>query len=268
MRGKEGGRRIGSWWLRRAADGFRFELPSQATGNLWRGCMLDGTLWMAKANHIVGVRRLPGPPAGEEVYRIRLPSHDIDFGETACDPERGLVYVTEGSHGGMWEVLPDGRNPRRYDVGGVVLLPKRRFDGRVVLTDTASVLVFAPEQGRVVERVAAGLAVFGFDVCSTDGQVAVADTSGRLRVFEVDRSGRYRFAWGTSLFAPRRVAYARDCSRLAVTSADDQRVFMIDVAARRVVDVLHLGPALREVAATGAREFSIADVCSITTYRW
>ena len=264
-----GGRRVPSWWLRRRDGGFQFELPSDASGNLWRGCVLDGTIWMARANYIVGAKRLPdGGPTHEEVYRVRLPSSDIDFGETACDPQRGRVYVTECTNGGMWEATPDGRETRRYEVGGVWLLPKRRFDGRLVITNTATLMVFAPGEGRVTERIPAGLVDFGFDVCDVDGTVAVADTTGRLRVFEIDDTGHYRFAWGLSLFAPRRVAYSRDCSRIAVTSGDDHRVFIVDASGHRILDVFRAGPALREVAPTAPREFSVADSCSITTYRW
>jgi hypothetical protein len=269
MRGRRGERRVGSWWLRRKDGGFQFELPSAATGNLWRGCVLDETIWMARANRIVGVKRLPeGGPLHEEKYDLRLPSRDIDFGETACDPDRGSIYVTEGTGGGMWEVPLDGRGVRRYTLGGISLLPERRFDGRMVVVNTASLIVFDPDEGRVLERVPSGLVSLGFDICSTDGAVAVPDMMGRLRVFEIDGEGHYRFAWGVSLFAPRRVAYSRDCSRMAVTSADDRRVFIVDASARRVVDVFHAGAALREVAATGPREFSVADVCSMTTYRW
>jgi len=269
MRGHSGGRRVGSWWMRRRDGAFEFELPSDASGNLWRGCMLDGTLWMARANYVVGAKRLPdGGPQHEEVYRVRVPSSDMDFGETACDPDRDRLYVTEALQGGMWEMGADGGNPRRHQIGGVVLLPKRRFDGRLVLTNTASLMVYAPGEDRVIERVAAGFAVVGFDVCAADGTVAVADTFGRMRVFAIDAAGHYRFAWGVPLFAPRRLAYSRDCSRIAVTSADDHRVSIIDAADHRVVEVLEAGPALREVAPTGPREFSIADVCSMTTYRW
>jgi hypothetical protein len=269
MRGRSGERRVGSWWLRRQDGGFQFELPSEATGNLWRGCVLDETIWMARANRIVGVKRLPEDgPLHEETYDLRLPSRDIDFGETACDADRGCIYVTEGTGGGMWEVPLDGRGVRRFALGGISLLPKRRFDGRLVVVNTASLIVFDPDEGRLLERVPAGFVNLGFDVCDTDGTVAIPDMMGRLRVFEMDGEGHYRFAWGVSLFAPRRVAYSRDCARIAVTSADDRRVFLVDASARRVVDVFRAGGALREVASTGPREFSVADVCSMTTYRW
>jgi hypothetical protein len=269
MRGRSGGRRAGSWWLRRRDGVFEFESPSDATGNLWRGCVLDGTIWMARANYLVGTTRHgPGAATHEEVQRVRLPSSDVDFGETACDPDRGRVYVTEGLLGGIWEFAPGGGEPRRHEIGGVVLLPKRRFDGRVVLTNTALLMVFSPADDRVIENLPAGLAIIGFDMCPTDGTVAAADATGRLRVFEINDVGRYEFVWGTTLFAPRRVAYSRNCSRIAVTSADDRRVYIIDALEHRVVDIFDAGPALREVAATGPREFSITDVCSMTSYRW
>jgi len=269
MRGHSGGRRVGSWWLRRKDGHFAFERTAAVSGNLWRGCMLDGTTWMARANHIVGTKRLPETgPTYEAVYQLQVPSNDMDFGSTACDPDRGLVYATEVVNGGLWEMRPDGGDMRRYQLGGIWMFPKRRFDGQLVVESTAKLMVFAPAEGRVIERVPAGLGNGGFDICNRDGTVAVADMSGRLRVFQLDGAGHYRFEWGVALFSPRRVAYSRDCSRIAVTSADDHRVFIIDAAARRVMDVFRAGPMLREVAPTGPREFSIADVCSMTTYRW
>lgn len=269
MRDHTGGRRAGSWWLRRRDGRFEFEQPSDATGNLWRGCVLDGTIWMARANHIVGTRRIgDGDGAHEEVRRLQFPSAEMDFGETACDPAHGRVFVTEAMMGGMWEVALAGGAPRRHAIGGVILLPRGRFDGRVVLINNASLMVFSPDDERVVERLPAGLALIGFDVCRGDGSVAVADATGRLRIFRIGDDGHYAFAWGVSLFAPRRVAYSPDCSRIAVTSADDRRVYIVDAVAHRIADVFAAGPALREVAATGPREFSITDVCSMTSYRW
>jgi hypothetical protein len=269
MRGHSGGRRVGSWWLRRQNGRFQFDQPSGATGNLWRGCVLDGTIWMARANLLVGAKRLPeGGPMHEAVYRLPIPAEEMDFSQTACDPDRGRVYVSEAYNGGVWEVAPNGRDARRHAIGGGGLWPKRRFDSRLVVTDTARLMVFDPREDRVVDRVPAGLVSLSSDVCGVDGAVAVADMAGRLRVFELDGAGLYRFAWGVSLFAPRRVAYSHDCSRIAVTSGDDHRVFMVDSLAHRVIDVFRAGPALREVAATGPRELSVADSCSMTTYQW
>ena len=269
MRGHTGGRPTGSWWMRRKSGGYAFEAPSRATGNLWHGCQLGGAIWMSRANHIVGARRVPeGGPTHEEVYHVSLPAQDIDFGEIACGAERDRLYVGEATGGGLWEVARDGSKPRRHHIGGIVLLPKRRVDGRIVMTNTSSLIVFDPQEERVIERMESGLFNSGFDVCEADGRVAVADLFGRLRVFETDATGHYNFAWGVSLFAPRRVAFSPDCARIAVTSADDHRVFIIDAATHRVVRTFQAGPALREVAATGPREFSVTDVCSMTTYRW
>ena len=70
------------------------------------------------------------------------------------------------------------------------------------------------------------------------------------------------------MYAPRRVAFSRDCSRLAVTSGDDRHVYIIDRATRQVIETHTAGPALREVAATGPREFSVTDICGVTSYSW
>ncbi len=269
MRGKSGGRRVGSWWMRRTDEGLEFELPSSATGNLWRGCMIDETIWMVRAGRVVGVHRLP--PGGqnyEKVHWIEVPSSDMDLLEAACDAARRRVYVTEFFDGGMWEVPLDGGLPRRHEIGGVLLIPEWRFDDRLIVADSSSLMVFDTEAERIVDRTPARLGGHGFDLCPATGAAAVADLSGRLRIFELDEAGHYRFAWGVSAFAPRRVAYSPDCSRIGVTSADDHRVYLVDTSTRKVTDVFHAGPALREIAPTGPREFSVSDVCSITTFRW
>lgn len=266
MRGRSGGRRVGSWWLRRTDGGYRIEMPSSATGNLWRGCVVDGTLWMPRARLLVGVK--PPPEGGSEVSHLPIPSLDFDFLDAACDPERGRVYVTEYLQEGVWEVAPGKGEPRRHHIGGEMLMPRWRSDGHLILTNNGWLMVFEPEEARVIERVPVALASLSSDVCSVDGSVVVTDLTGRLRVFELDDSGHYRFAWGISLFAPRRASFSPDCSRIGVTSADDHHVYMVDAAERRVVDVFNAGPALREIAATGPREFSISDVCTMTTFRW
>jgi hypothetical protein len=270
MRDNSGGRRVGSWWMRRTDKGLEFELPSEATGNLWRGCMLDDTIWMVRASYVIGVKRLPADGGRhEQVTRIGVPTTDMDLLEAACDPVGHRVYVTEFFEGGVWEVpLGPGGEPRRHQIGGVLLIPEWRSDGQLVLVDSSSLMVFDPAEDRIVERVPARLGGHGFDVCPASGQAAVADLTGRLRVFDLDQNRHYRFAWGVPVFAPRRVAYSTDCSRIAVTSADDHRVYIVDAQTQRVIDVFTAGPALRDVAPTGAREFSVSDVCSITTFRW
>ena len=196
-----------SWWMRRGDDGYRFELPSDASGNLWRGCLLDGTIWMARANFLVGARRTADDgPQYEEVYRLPIPSRAMDYGEVACDPAHRTVWVTEAIDGGIWEVDPERGRFDRYEVGGMIPFPKRRPDGKLVISTTGRLIVFDPEQKRELDWVGAGIAVIGFDVCPVDGSVAVADAVGRLRIYAIDETGRYRFQRGASLFAPRRVA--------------------------------------------------------------
>lgn len=270
MRGHSGNRRVGSWWLRRTdGGGFRIEHPSDATGNLWRGCVLDGTLWMARAKLLVGVKqRTQGESFHEDVMQVPIPSSDMDFLDTTCDTQRGRVYVTEYLLGGLWEVVPGRGETHRYQIGGGMLMSRWRSDGRLILTNNASLMVFDPVEHRVLQRVPVALASLSSDVCSVDNSVVVTDLTGRARVFELDDTGHYQFAWGVSVFAPRRASFSRDCSRIGVTSADDHRFYMVDAVEHRVIDVFSVGPALREVAATGPHEFSISDVCSMTTYRW
>lgn len=270
MRGRSGGRRVGSWWLRRTEEGlYRFEQPSSATGNLWRGCVVDGILWMPRARLLVGTRvPLPGRPPGDEVFHLDIPSEDMDFLDATCDPERGLVYVTEYLEEGVWEVDPRTGRTRRFHVGGGMLMPRWRSDGRLLITNSGWLSVIDPVEFRVVERRAVALASLSSGVCDRDGSIAITDLTGRIRIFEIDDDGNYRFSWGISLFAPRRASFSEDCSRIAVTSADDRRLFIVDAVERRVVDTVDVGPALREVIATGPREFSASDVCSMTTYRW
>jgi hypothetical protein len=269
MRDHTGGRPAGSWWLRRTNGSYQFDTPSGATGNLWRGCILDQAIWTARANHLVGAKVLSTTPALEEkTVIVPVPGNDMDFGDAACSPERDRLYVGEAADGGLWEVAPDGSVAQRHPVGGVVIMSKRRFDGKIVMTNTGSLIVFDPQESRVIERAPAGFFIAGLDLCQSDGSVVVADVSGRIRIFKLDASQRYQFSWGLSLFAPRRVAFSPDCSHIAATSADDHRVFLVDAGARRLSRTFYAGPALREVAATGPREFSVTDVCSLTTYRW
>lgn len=253
--------RPGSWWLRREGEKLVFDRPSEAEGRLWRACNLDGTLYSAQSARLVGAR-LDGT-----VTRFPLPSHDLDMGDTACDPKSHRVFVGEATLGSLWELDPERGRFRRREIDRVALLPMLRFDGLLVVNSSSYLNVFSPEDDRVVERTPSALLSVGFDLCPADGAAAVADETGRLRVFEL-RDGHYRFAWSLPVFAPRRAAWSRDCSRIAVTSSDDHEVLLIDRATRSVVDRFEAGPALREVTATGPRELSYTDACTVTSVRW
>lgn len=255
--------RPGSWWLRRQDGQLVFDRPSAAEGRFWRACLLDGALWMTQEGRMIRARR--SSDGDEDLLRLRVPSRDLDVGDTACEPRRHRVYVGEATLGGLWELNPDDQRFRRHEIGLPALLPRGRFDGKVVVSSSARLNVV--DDGRVVERTASALLSVGFDVCSRDGAAAVGDATGRLRVFTLD-NGHYRFAWALPLFAPRRATWSRDCSRIAVTSIDDHSVFIVDAAAHRLLETFQAGPALREVTATAPREFSIADACAVTSYRW
>lgn len=205
---------------------------------------------------------------GDDMFHVDIPSEDMDFLDATCDPERGLVYVTEYLEGGIWEIDPKTRETKRYWVGGGMLMPRWRSDGKLIVTNNGWLSVIEPSDFRVVERRPVALASLSTDVCERDGSIAVTDVTGRMRVFEIDESGKYQFAWGIHIFAPRRAAFSEDCSRIAVTSADDRRLFIVDADKKQIVDIFEVGPALREVVATGPREFSASDVCSMTTYSW
>ncbi|HXU04386.1 MAG TPA: hypothetical protein VN903_25670 [Polyangia bacterium] len=256
-------RRPGSWWLRRREGQLVFDRPSAVQGCLWRGCALDGALWIGMAGGVVGARR-----AGDEetVTRFDVPTVDMDVGDTACDPVRRRLYVGEASEGAVWEVDPSDGSSRRIDLGRVALLPVRRFDDALVVGSSSELIVLSSDDRRVVERVPSALLSVGLALCGSDGAAAVADEAGRLRVFTLDARNHYQFAWGATLFAPRRVAWSGDCSRIAVTSSDDHSVFIVDAASHRVLQVLRAGPALREITATGPREFLVADACSVTSF--
>src|SRR5690606_1293705 len=58
--GRWDGSIVESWWLRRRNGRFEFESPVRGLGhNLWRGCRLNGTIWMGMNGRLKGVRRLP-----------------------------------------------------------------------------------------------------------------------------------------------------------------------------------------------------------------
>jgi len=257
--------RPGSWWLRRHDRQLVFERPSAVEGCLWRGCSLDGAVWIGKAGTVVGARLLGDR---EKVTGIPLATVDKDMGDIACDPVRRRLYVGEATQGAVWEVDPADRSVRRVDLGRLGLLPVRRFDGALVVGSTSELVVLSPDDQRVVERVASALLSVGLDLCASDGAAAVADVTGRLRVFTLDDRRHYRFAWGVPLFAPRRAVWSPDCSRIAVTSSDDHSVYVIDASSHDVVEVLQAGPALREITVTGPHEFSFADVCTVTSHRF
>jgi hypothetical protein len=262
----------GSWWLRKQADGrLSIEGRSQATGNIWTSCLLGGDGWFVRAGRFMYVRP-PGADGGETVRSIPFRLGGFDAPDTACDERTGSVYASDLLDGRLVELSPrtGGKPERRADSvsvrGGI--LSMRESDGRLVMLDFQDLVVYAPEESRVLERTPAAIASSSLTLCQSDGAVAVPDLAGRLRVFRMNADGGYDFDWGVPLFAPRAAEFSPDCAFLGVTSADDRHVWIIERDSRKVVRTFNLGPAIRGAAFVGPRELVVADACTASVLRF
>ena len=260
-----GGR--GSWWLRRTDSGWMFEAPSKVNYAFWGGCLLDGELWLARPNFMMGVRR--DAATGEEsIRKVELPVKAMDFADVVCLPEDDRVLVTEALSGSaIWEVTTATEAVRRWpqDVGGIGSMARRGLGDQLLAGAGSDLVVYSLAREEVVERVPAGVQMFGgIDVCPSDGEVALGDVAGRVRFFNLDVQGHYRFDWGIALRGPRVVAYSPDCQYVAVTSWDDESVYLVDRKSRRRVETYRVGPALRDVTFLGPRELAVVDACTMS----
>lgn len=267
----------GSWWLRAQDDGtFRFDRPSDVTGNVWTSCALGDDRWLVRAGQLMRFRP-PSDSADEAVERFRFPMVGFDAPDVACDSRRGLVFASDLFDGRPIELATrsgasgDGARPRRRRDpigarGGAMVM--RPHDGRLVALDFQYLHVFDVETSRVLHRTPAAVASQSIALCREDGAVAVPDLAGRLRVFSMKADGSYEFDWGLALFAPRTASFSPDCTHVAVTSADDRHVWIVERASRRVVRSFRVGPGLRGGAFVGPRAFAVADACSMTVLRF
>jgi hypothetical protein len=260
-----------SWWLRRKPDGtLFFESQSEVTGNTWNSCLLGEDAWMIRAGFLQQVRP---PTDGHEVVR-RFPFHMLGFdaADTACDERSQTVFASDLFDGRLFEYSPakGGTVERRADSvserGGLMMV--RKTDGRLVILDIQNLIVYAPDESRVLQRIPAAMASTSLSLCQADGAVAVPDLAGRLRVFRVDADGHYEFDWGIDLIAPRLVRFSPDCNFLGVTSGDDRHVWIIKRASRQIIKTFNLGPAIRGAAFTGPRDLAVADACTISLLRF
>ncbi|APR79842.1 Hypothetical protein A7982_05189 [Minicystis rosea] len=254
----------GSWLLRHHGDALEIAGPAEIRGNLWNSCTLKGETWLPRAGRILGITPGAGAPT---VRTIRIPMEGFDAAGIACDPRSGKVLVMEALYGYIWEVSPDTgaleRGAVSTGVGG--LMKFRPSDGQLVIMQPNSLSVYAPAERRVVHRIRSGIAQMGFDICPLDGSLVTADFAGRVRVFSEDATDGYRFSWGVSLFAPRRVAFSPDCTRIAVTSGDDEHVWIIDRAQRQVDITYSVGPSIRGIAFLSNDDVGVADACTVTS---
>jgi hypothetical protein len=256
----------GSWWLRRQADGaYAFTGPSRANGNIWTSCRMRGAMWLSRAGIIFEVQP-PGADGKEAVVGHRFTDPDMESAGTACDTRTGTAYASDLFAGRLIELAPGAEPRRRPDVlsdrAGIMFV--RDLDGLLVMFDLQDLLVYSLKDARVIQKTAAAELSTSFALCQRDGTAAVPDLAGRLRVFRMTSDGTYEFAWGLPLFAPRFAAYSPDCSFLAITSADDRHVSVIDTGRRAIVRTFQLGPTIRAATFTGPREIAVADACTVT----
>ena len=262
----------GSWWLHRNGDGkLSFAGRSQATGNIWTSCLLGEDGWFVRAGTFMQVRP-PGADGRETVRMVPFPRFGFENPDTACDERTGTVYASDLLDGRLLEISPrtGGQpelRPESLSVRGG-LMAMRKTDGMLVMLDFQDLVVYAPDEARVLHKTSAAIASSSLNLCPSTGAAAVPDLAGRLRVFRVTPDGGYEFDWGISLFAPRFARFSPDCTYLAVTSADDRHVWIIENGTGRIVRQFQLGPALRGAAFIGPREVAVADACTVSVLRF
>jgi len=249
-----------SFWVRRAAAGTHLGAPLRLSGNFWQGCVRDGQAWLTARGRICRAAPagdsecfvVPGPPAVE-----------LDYVDVVCSGE--LLYVSQLLRGGVVEFDPRTHASRWHPViPGLNLQLVARNDGALVAITTSRLVVFDPRTDRVRSEQAAGIVAMGIDLCPKDDAVAIADFSGRVRVF--DRAGDdYRFRAGVSLPAPRRIAFSPSCSHLVVTSGDDRHAYLLRRDDLQVVRRYTLGPGLRDVVFLDENTVAAADACTFNT---
>jgi hypothetical protein len=260
----------GSWWLRRSGSDWRIEAQSTLEAVFWPGCVIDDELWLNRTpNVVVGVRR--DATTGIDSFReIEIPLRVMDFAEVVCLPEERLVVATEALSGSsMWAVSTESGAVRQltHSVGGMGAMARRGRPGELIVANGRELLVFSMKSGEIIERTPASVQMFGgLDVCPADREAAVCDVTGRCRFFHPDEQGRYRFAWGLSVHAPRELVYSPDCNHIVIASWDDESVWLIDRATRSIAATYRVGPALRGITFLGPREFAVADACTMSDF--
>jgi hypothetical protein len=265
------GERNSRWLEARAEGGFVMREPSAVRGNLWQGCRLGRALVFTKNGRLFRVERQPdGTLPHERVIETALPdapgTPEYDLVEPVCDEANGRVFVSELVSGGLRELSVASGKQTRHQLGGFNLQYMLRRDGRLVGIDTARLIVYDPNTRRIEHQRAAGLGVMGIDLCTSDDAVAIADMTGRVRVFERDVAGTYQLRTSRAFTAPRRIAFSPDCTRLAITSADDRTVWLARRSDLATLRSHQVGPGLRDVAFLSPRLYAVADACSASFF--
>lgn len=260
-----------SFWVRRADDGVAHLGPAlRLTGNFWQGCVKAGKVWLTSRARVCEATPPAGPDAPGEHACYDVPGSaevgvELDYVDVLCAEQRDSVYVGQLMRGGLIEFDPLTRSSTWHPVlPGLNLQFVARKDGRFVGITTTRLLVFDPGTERVLEEQAAGIVAMGIDICASDDAVAVADFTGRLRLFErSEDGGAYRLRAGAHVPAPRRVAFSPSCEHLVVTSGDDRHAFLLRRRDLQVIRTWNLGPGLRDVVFLDEHRVAAADGCTV-----
>jgi hypothetical protein len=262
----------GTTWLRRRGpsdfvlgDG----VPLAPDGHYWLSCRVGNQIWFPSGSHClssIGPDPLAGGTRINEVCKEGL--DDQEFG-IACDSEGGKVFFKKFADGALLVLNTQTGVVRHHraalaGIGGT--MTRRDRDGALLVATVPELNSYDPLAEKILSRTGAGLVPMGVAVCQSDGMAAVTDFAGRLRLFTLDAQGRYEFAWGINLFAPRSVAFAPDCRHLAVGSGDDRHVWLVDLAARKVQATYNVGPSLRRVTFPASNELAVVDACTVSSF--
>lgn len=261
----------GAYRLRRGDDGsFAFIGDFVFAGNLWQGSLGEGMVFFTHrgsgmvAATATDLEFSEGRASTRQILDIPDAGSELDLLDAVYEPTTRSVFVTELVRGGLWEAPLTDESMHYYPLHAFYLQAVRRNgDAMLVGISTTELLVFDPRSKQVTERSPAALGAGGLDVCQTDGAAVVADYAGRLRLFTRSAEGSYRFDRGVSLSSPRRVAFSPDCEWITVSSGDDETVYVLRRADLSIWRTFRLGPALRDVVYTGAREVAVVDACTV-----
>ncbi|MFO0551554.1 MAG: hypothetical protein U0271_24415 [Polyangiaceae bacterium] len=243
--------------------------PLRMRGNMWQGCVRNGSVWLTKRDRLFALEVPPPGEAPVDPPERLIPGApdlgvELDYVDPICPEDRPTVYVSQLVRGGYLEVDPTNNATTFHRViEGLNLQLVQRRDGLLAGITTGRFVLFDPKTDRVVEDHPAGVVAMGLDVCMHDDAVAITDFVGRVRLFEVGASGRYELTRGAFVRAPRRIAFSPSCDRIAVTSGTDRDLYVLRRSDLAVTAHYELGPGLRDLVFLDEGTVAAADACTV-----
>lgn len=243
--------------------------PLTVRGNMWQGCVRDGSAWLTRRDFLCEV---PTPregqgPGKETCYEVRGPAElgpELDYVDVVCPSYRPTVYVSQLVRGGYLEFdSKTGGTTFHSILPGMNLQLVERPDGMLAGITTSRLFLFDPKTDRVVEEHPAGAVAMGIDVCRSDNALVVTDFVGRVRIYEWGSDGHYHFVRGAFYPAPRRAAFSPDCSSIAITSGNDRNAFLLRRSDLGLLRSYRLGPGLRDIVFLDAERAAVVDACTV-----